>query len=129
MSEAEENAARATTGGFEGVKRRVLGRLPITGDHRELVVTEITYPPGSSAPPHCHPVGGLVYIVEGVAESAYGNDAPQRYEAGQTFQDRADVPHTLFRNCDPDRPLRFLASYVLEPGCSYITASASMASP
>jgi hypothetical protein len=24
------------------------------------------------------------------------------------LQDRADIPHTLFRNCDPESPLRFL---------------------
>jgi hypothetical protein len=35
------------------------------------------------------------------------------------LQDRADLPHTLFRNCDSERPLRFLTIYVLEPGRSY----------
>jgi hypothetical protein len=45
--------------------------------------------------------------------------SPRRYKTGDTLQDKADVPHTLFRNCDPDRPLRFLTIYVLEPGRSY----------
>ncbi|WP_244550127.1 cupin domain-containing protein [Bradyrhizobium sp. cf659] len=76
-------------------------------------------PPGGAAPLHRHPVAGAVYIVEGVAESAYGSDEPRQYRAGETLQDRADLPHTLFRNCDPERPLRFLTIYVLEPGRSY----------
>jgi quercetin dioxygenase-like cupin family protein len=42
------------------------------------MVVEVTYPPGGVAPLHRHPVGGAIYIVEGVAESAYGNDAARR---------------------------------------------------
>jgi quercetin dioxygenase-like cupin family protein len=105
--------------GFSSVTRRILERLPLPADDRELVVVEVTYPPGGSAPLHRHPVGGVIYIVEGVAESAYGGDNPRQYRAGETLQDQADIPHTLFRNCDPDRPLRFLTIYALEPGCSY----------
>jgi quercetin dioxygenase-like cupin family protein len=105
--------------GFAGVTRKILEHLSLPGDSRELVVAEVTYPPGGVAPLHRHPVGGIIYIVEGVAESAYGSDAPRRYRAGDTLQDRSDLPHTLFRNCDPVRPLRFLTIYALEPGRSY----------
>ena len=119
MGERVDGAAGAQQAGFAGVTRKVLERLPLPGDARELVVVEVTYPPGGVAPLHRHPVGGAIYIVEGVAESAYGGDAPRQYRAGETLQDRADIPHTLFRNCDPERPLRFLTIYVLEPGRSY----------
>jgi quercetin dioxygenase-like cupin family protein len=105
--------------GFPGVTRKILERLSLPGDGRELVVAEVTYPPGGVAPLHGHPVGGIVSIVEGVAESAYGDDAPRVYRAGETLQDRNDLPHTLFRNCDPERPLRFLTIYALEPGRAY----------
>src|SRR5262245_27017740 len=107
MSEPIKPVARARASGFQGVTRRALERMPTSGSDRELVLTEVTYPPGGTAPLHAHPVGGIVYILEGVAESAYGSDAPQQYSAGATLQDRMDVPHTLFRNCDSERPLRF----------------------
>ena len=119
MGEPVGGKASAPQAGFAGVTRKVLERLPLPGDRRELVVVEVTYPPGGSAPLHRHPVGGAIYIVEGVAESAYGSDEAQQYRAGDTLQDRSDIPHTLFRNCDPERPLRFLTIYVLEPGRSY----------
>ena len=119
MGERQDGHAGAQQGGFPGVMRKVLERMPLPGDHRELCVVEVTYPPGGVAPLHRHPVGGAIYIVEGVAESAYGDDEPRQYRAGETLQDRADLPHTLFRNCDPERPLRFLTIYVLEPGRSY----------
>lgn len=119
MDERSDGGTRAPDTGFAGVTRKVLERLPLPGKQQELMVVEVTYPPGGVAPLHRHPVVGAVYIVEGVAESAYGSDEPRQYRVGDTLQDRADVPHTLFRNCDPDRPLRFLTIYVLEPGRSY----------
>jgi quercetin dioxygenase-like cupin family protein len=119
MDETSNATAAALQAGFAGVTRKILERLPLSGDTRELVVVEVTYPPGGLAPLHRHPVGGAIYIVEGTAESAYGDEAPRQYRTGETLQDRTDVPHTLFRNCDPDRPLRFLTIYVLEPGRAY----------
>jgi quercetin dioxygenase-like cupin family protein len=119
MSEPTDDNAGNRQAAFVGVTRKVLERLPLHGDDRELAVVEVTYPPGGVAPPHRHPVGGIIYIVEGVAESAYGDDAPRQYHSGETLQDRADIPHTHFRNCDPARPLRFLTIYALEPGRSY----------
>src|SRR6202012_5481235 len=101
--------------GFESVTRKILERVPFPGDRRELLVVEVTYPPGGIAPVHRHPVGGAIYIVEGIAESAYGSDQPRRYRAGETLQDRSDQVHSHFRNCDPNHPLRFLTVYVLEP--------------
>lgn len=118
MVERPDGQASAEQSGFAGVTRKVLERLPLP-DNQELTVVEVTYPPGGVAPLHWHPVAGAVYIVEGVAESAYGSDEPRQYRAGETLQDRADLPHTHFRNCDPDRPLRFLTIYVLEPGRPY----------
>jgi hypothetical protein len=32
------------------------------------------------------------FIVEGVAESAYGSDDPRQYRAGETLRDRVDIP-------------------------------------
>ena len=119
MGESIDGQAGTQSAGFAGVTRKILERLALPGDHRELVVAEVTYPPGGVAPLHRHPVGGVIFIVEGVAESAYGDDAPRQYWAGETLQDRADLPHTHFRNCDPDRPLRFLTIYALEPGRAY----------
>jgi quercetin dioxygenase-like cupin family protein len=118
-----ENRDSSAGAGFDGVTRKILERVPLPGENRELFVVEVTYPPGSVAPLHRHPVGGAIYIVEGIAESAYGSDEPQRYRTGETLQDRSDQPHTHFRNCDPDRPLRFLTVYVLEPGHSYTIGS------
>lgn len=101
------------------VSRRTLDRLALAADPRVLMVEEVTIPPGASAPLHRHPVPGIVYIFEGEVESAYGDEAPRLYTAGDTLRDRTDVPHTLFRNCHADRPLRFLAIYAIVPEEAY----------
>jgi quercetin dioxygenase-like cupin family protein len=113
---AQSQTAATTTGSTA----RILESHVIPGTDREMVLREVNMAPGSAAPLHHHTVAGLVFIVEGVAESAYGSDAPQLYHAGETLQDRADIPHTLFRNADPNQPLRFLTFYVAAMGEPYL---------
>jgi quercetin dioxygenase-like cupin family protein len=112
-------AQSQTTTTPTGAVARILESHDIPGIDREIVLREVTLPPGRVSPVHHHTVAGLVFILEGVAESAYGNDAPKLYHAGETLQDQADVPHTLFRNADPDKPLRFLTFYAAAKGQPY----------
>ena len=112
--------ALAQTPSATGPTSRILESHSIPGTDREMVLREVTIPPGGVAPIHHHTVPGLVFVVEGVAESAYGDDAPKLYHAGETLQDVADIPHTLFRNADPNKPLRFLTFYAAAKGQPYL---------
>ena len=98
----------AEASALQPITRTVLERRPIQGTDQEMQLILIVYQPGVSAPLHHHPVAGLNYILEGTAESAYGKDLPKVYHAGDTLQDLPDVPHTIFRNPDKDKALRFL---------------------
>lgn len=95
------------------ISGKLLERHEVAGSDQDLTLVEITFAPGAAAPLHHHPVPGLNFIVAGTAESAYGNDQPRIYRAGESLQDLAGVPHTLFRNPDQAAPLRFLIFYVL----------------
>jgi quercetin dioxygenase-like cupin family protein len=101
------------------ISRTVLEHHPIADTDQTMEIIQVTLQPGASAPVHHHPVPGLVYILEGSAESAYGNDAPKRYRAGDTMQDLPNVPHTVFRNPDPHKVLRFLVFANLPAGQAY----------
>ena len=116
---AQGGVAPAANGGPKDIVRRTLQRTPTLGNDQELVMLEVVFPPGVAAPVHHHTVPGLNFIVEGVAESAYGNDAPRRYQVGETLVDLADTPHTIFRNPDPQKQLRFLIFYAALPGRLY----------
>jgi len=76
----------------------------------------IEYPPGVAAPIHHHPVEGLGYVVSGRFESAFEGEHPTQVGAGQSFRERALVSHTLFRNPDPARPLKFVIAFVIACG-------------
>jgi quercetin dioxygenase-like cupin family protein len=90
------------------ITRTVLEQRPIPGTDETMEIILVVFQPGVAAPLHHHSVAGLNYILEGTAESAYGNDAPKTYRAGDTLQDLPGVPHTVFRNVDKHKPLRFL---------------------
>jgi quercetin dioxygenase-like cupin family protein len=80
----------------------------------------IEYGPGVSAPVHHHPVRGLGYVLNGRFESAFGSEPPALVRAGQSFIEREDLPHNLFRNPDLINPLRFVISFVVRTGAPVV---------
>jgi quercetin dioxygenase-like cupin family protein len=99
-----------------GVSRTVLEHQELAnGEEFRLVLTEL--PPGLSVPSHYHPVFALSYVLEGVAESRYEDEpAVSRVAAGQSTVDKPDVMHSLFRNPDPNSPLKFLVAFTIKKG-------------
>jgi quercetin dioxygenase-like cupin family protein len=93
-----------------------LERRPIPGTDLEMRLNLITQPPGYSAPLHHHPGQGFVYMLEGTAESAYGDEAIKRFLAGDHWTEPADVPHRIARNPDTQTVRRFLVFSVNRPG-------------
>jgi quercetin dioxygenase-like cupin family protein len=76
---AEVAAASGSATTVEELERR---SIPGTG--LEMRLNLVTQPPGYSAPLHHHPGQGFVYMLEGRAESAYGDEAIKRFVAGIT---------------------------------------------
>ena len=113
-------SAEAETLVAQPIARTVLEKRAVPGSDQEMQMMLVTFQPGVASPLHHHPVPGLNYIVEGMAESAYGNDPPKLYRAGETLQDLPDVPHTLFRNPSKTDVLRFLIFTNLRPGQPYL---------
>jgi quercetin dioxygenase-like cupin family protein len=96
------------------IQRTVLLRHPIAdrpGWEVRMVLLE--YPPGAAAPRHHHPVEGYGYVLSGAVESAFGDDAPRTFVAGEAFVDDAKRVHTISHNADPAAPLRMLVTYVI----------------
>jgi quercetin dioxygenase-like cupin family protein len=93
-----------------------LERRPIPGTDLEMRLSLVTQPPGYSAPLHHHPGQGFVYMLEGTAESAYGDEVIKRFRAGDHWTEPADVPHRVARNPDAHAARRFLVFSVNRPG-------------
>lgn len=112
--------AKAETPATQPITRMLLEKRAIPGTDQEMQMMLVTFQPGVRSPLHHHPVAGLNYIVEGMAESAYGDDAPKLYRTGETLQDLPDIPHTLFRNPSKTEVLRFLIFTNLRPNQPYL---------
>jgi quercetin dioxygenase-like cupin family protein len=107
------HASRAT----ESIARTILERRPLAEmPGWEVRMVLIEYAPGVAAPPHRHPVAGYGYVVSGIVESAFGDDPPRVYRAGESFVDDADRLHRISRNVDPKAPLQLLLTYVIRTG-------------
>jgi quercetin dioxygenase-like cupin family protein len=76
----------------------------------------VTQPPGYSEPVHHHPGPSFVYMLEGTAESAYGEDDVKRFHPGDHWSQPIDLPHRVARNPDAKIPRRFLVFTVNRPG-------------
>ena len=109
-------AAHAAEAAAAKVTVEELERCPIPGTSLEMRLNLVTQPPGYSAPLHHHPGQGFVYMLEGTAESAYGDEAVQRFIAGNHWIEPADVPHRVARNPDTNAVRRFLVFSVNRPG-------------
>lgn len=116
----DAKSAQATAHTPVTIVRTELERSDVPGTNLETRLYLIVYPPGASAPVHHHPVEGIGYIIEGKARSAFGSDAPVTLVAGQSFHDRAMIPHTVFANADTQRPLTFVVAYTVEKGAPVI---------
>ena len=108
--------ARAPASG-QGVSRTLLEQhdLPdFPGWESRLYLVE--YAPGVVAPVHHHPVAGWGYVITGAFESAFAGERPVVVHAGESFVERAGVPHLLFRNAAPAEPLKFVIAFVTRKG-------------
>ncbi len=93
------------------VSRTIIQRTAIEGSNEELRLMLVEFPPGYSSPAHIHPVVGLNYIVEGIAESQYEGEDLKTLNTGASYQDLANKKHLVFRNPSQTAALRFLVAY------------------
>ncbi|WP_158271812.1 cupin domain-containing protein [Methylosinus sporium] len=116
---ARINTADNTAVSPDGVIRTTLqNHINSAGEEFRMVLT--TYPAGVGLPTHHHPSIAHNYILEGVAESQYLGEELQRFTAGESYQDRAETQHTIFRNPDRTSPLKYLIVYMVEKGQPYL---------
>jgi quercetin dioxygenase-like cupin family protein len=117
---AAGSAASAQTpaaGGSSSVRQVIRQALP--GDpERELILTEVSYPPGATSAPHMHANGVMAFVVSGAITSAV-NDAPaQTFRAGEVWWEPPGAVHHVSRNASITEPAKLLAIFVVPKGAS-----------
>ncbi|QGM45231.1 cupin domain-containing protein [Methylocystis heyeri] len=116
---AQIKAAVNTTVSQHGIIRTTL-QNHINADGEEFRMVLTTYPPGVGLPVHHHPSVAHNYILEGVAESQYAGEELQRFTAGESYQDKADSRHIIFRNPEATSTLKYLIVYTVKKGQPFL---------
>jgi quercetin dioxygenase-like cupin family protein len=116
---AQTTPSGRTVTSADGIVRTTLESYTnAAGEDFRLVLT--THPPGLGLPSHHHSSVAHNYVLEGVAESQYEGEELKRFAAGQSYQDQAQVTHTVFRNADRTSSLKYLIAYTVKKGQPFL---------
>ena len=66
--------------------RRNVIRQGLPGEpQRDIILVEVTYPPGTGSPPHLHANGVIAFVVSGTIVSKVGDGPEQTFHAGDAW--------------------------------------------
>jgi quercetin dioxygenase-like cupin family protein len=123
VSYAEQTAADQSTH-HEIMRRTLLTQAldaKIDGKEAQVIMLELTYPPGNSSPPHHHTGPVLVYVLEGALKSQVKGQPLKIYHQGEAFFEPTGAIHQASENASTDKPAKFLAIHILEQGKQQLT--------
>jgi quercetin dioxygenase-like cupin family protein len=98
-------------GGVRQILSQPLSDLP----GREVRMTLLDRPPGSSSPVHRHPGHHTFgYVIEGTYEFAIDRQPPHLLKAGDTFYEPPSAIHSTSRNPSKDQALKIIVFMVAD---------------
>ena len=85
---------------------------------RDIILIEVTYPPGKGSPPHLHANGVMAFVASGAIASKVG-DGPERvFHAGDAWWEPPGAIHRVSRNASEVEAARLLAIYIAPKGAT-----------
>jgi quercetin dioxygenase-like cupin family protein len=110
---AQQRAASVTPTRRDVITQEIPGEPP-----RDLSLVEVTYPPGTSSPPHLHANGVMAFVVSGTVISKVGDGPEQIFHAGDAWWEPPGAIHRVSRNASSTEPETLLAIYVAPRGAT-----------
>jgi len=83
---------------------------------RELILVEVTYPPGAASPAHLHANGVMAFVVSGAIVSKVGDGPEQTFKTGDAWWEPPGALHRVSRNATSTEPAVLLAIYIAPKG-------------
>ena len=83
---------------------------------QEIVVLEVTYPPGNDSPVHRHNAHTIVYVLEGTVIMAVEGSEPQVLGPGEVFYESPDDIHSVSRNASDTETAKILVFFLKGKG-------------
>jgi quercetin dioxygenase-like cupin family protein len=116
MHDATAAAEQATS---HALTRRDVIVQELPGEpRRDIILTEVTYPPGTGSPPHLHANGVMAFVVSGAIVSKVGDGPEQTFHAGDAWWEPLGAIHRVSRNASSTEPATLLAIYVAPKGAA-----------
>ena len=84
--------------------------------NQEIVVLEVTYPPGVASDSHRHNAHTIVYVLEGRVKMAVKGGETQTLGPGEVFYETPDDIHTVSMNASDTEPAKILVFFLKEKG-------------
>jgi quercetin dioxygenase-like cupin family protein len=95
------------------IKQELPGEPP-----RDLMLVEVTYPPGTGSPTHLHANGVMAFVVSGSIASKVGEGSEQTFSAGNAWWEPPGAIHRVSRNASSSEPATLLAIYIAPKGAT-----------
>ena len=84
--------------------------------NQEIVVLEVTYPPGVESARHRHNAHTIVYVLEGAVTMQVAGGEKKALAAGQVFYETPDDIHSVSMNASETEPAKILVFFLKEKG-------------
>jgi quercetin dioxygenase-like cupin family protein len=114
---ADAACAQTPAAGAAG-RREVIKQLLPGEPARELILIEISYPPGAASPPHMHANGVMAYVVSGAIASRVNDGPEETIHAGGAWWEPPGAVHRVSRNASATESATLLAIFVAPKGAS-----------
>jgi quercetin dioxygenase-like cupin family protein len=99
--------------------RREVIKQELPGEpRRDIILIEVTYPPGTGSPPHLHANGVMAFVVSGTIVSRVGDGPEQTFHVGDAWWKPLGAIHRVSRNASASEPATLLAIYVAPKGAA-----------
>jgi quercetin dioxygenase-like cupin family protein len=99
---------------FAQTNRTELKRGDLTGTDKEVIISVLEVPPGSSIDRHTHPGEEAVYVLDG-ATLQFPDGKEVSRPSGEAGINVRDVPHAGYKVVG-DKPLKLLTVHIVDKG-------------
>lgn len=84
--------------------------------NQEIVVLEVSYPPGVKSASHRHNAHTIVYVLEGTVIMQVAGGEKKTLTVGQVFYENPNDVHSVSMNASDTEPARILVYFLKEKG-------------
>lgn len=114
-AQTKKTAGRETGNSLPSVRQVLSQPLPpMDGNHLRVILEEVNFGPGASAPMHTHPCPVIGYMAMGAIESKVKGAPEGVFQSGQAFFEPANGVHEIARNASRSRPARLIAIHICD---------------